>query len=217
MLLRDAHDILDELRMMGHVYGEQLHVVETFSKHLEELNSKPSEKDSAHDGMLQVVTDLRKLLEERPAIQVSGRDRTQVTDDKAQEAGSLNHGHPLDGVITNDNSAADVDQPSATFIEPVPDRTLHHARDLVHEISQRGSELQKLEDNTIYVAQQVCRYVDILHPLRSRTRDALQYISFASMHVSPSTFVDISAAERPPRSQTTTSWHYRSQIRPQTC
>jgi hypothetical protein len=64
-LLRDAHDILDELRMMGQIFEEQLHISETLSKHLEDLTSKESEKESASDSTTQVLLDIRKLLEER--------------------------------------------------------------------------------------------------------------------------------------------------------
>jgi hypothetical protein len=134
-LLRDAHDILDELRMMGQIFEEQLHISETLSKHLEDLTSKESEKESASDSTTQVLLDIRKLLEERQAGEA--RSNETVTE-------------------STQNSKLGGSQTSLIVNRPIPDKTLHRARDLIHEISQRESELQKIEDRTRHVCDQVC-------------------------------------------------------------
>jgi hypothetical protein len=158
-LLRDAHDILDELRMMGQIFEEQLHISEALSKHLEELTSKGSEKESTSDSTVQVLLDIRNLLEEKQV----GEAKSNEAVNESTQNGKLGESQTpstasrrLSDNRSTEKGKISETQASLTVTRQIPDKTLHRARDLTHEISQRESELQKIEDRTRYVCDQVC-------------------------------------------------------------
>lgn len=209
-LLRETHDIIEELRMMAHIFTEQHHVVEQFTTHLQNLHEKESAKEATDKKMLDVMVEVKKLLEERFASQgassmngASGSNGTSATNrffshtDTTTENGASSTSHPAtqdtavqheetsaqngmvaiptqtEAAIQNGSSAENglpsptgisappgaADAGSQTIISgakiSVPESTVQLAKDVGREILNRRSELQKLEESTSYVAQQV--------------------------------------------------------------
>lgn len=64
-LLRETHDIVEELRMMSHIFNEQLHVIDKFTNHLQNLKEQEEKKETTETKMLDVLVEVRKLLAER--------------------------------------------------------------------------------------------------------------------------------------------------------
>lgn len=62
-LLRETHDIIEELRMMAHIFSEQLTVAERFSLKLRELYDKESTKRPTEDLILETLKKIQKTLE----------------------------------------------------------------------------------------------------------------------------------------------------------
>ncbi|KAH6712755.1 hypothetical protein BKA61DRAFT_484150 [Leptodontidium sp. MPI-SDFR-AT-0119] len=125
-LLRETHDIIEELRMMSHIFNEQLHVVDQFTNHLKNLREKEEKKKTAEVKMLDVMVEVQKL--GAVANQPQTSDRATVAKETA-------------------------DSGSRTTIS-IPESTIQLAQDVGHEISSRLAELQKLEHSTVYVSDQ---------------------------------------------------------------
>ncbi|TAQ87980.1 hypothetical protein B7494_g3667 [Chlorociboria aeruginascens] len=70
-LLREAHDIIDELRMMTRIYNHQLHVAEAFHKSLQSLN----EQDTPEKGLLSQMKQIVSLLDQPQNGSVSRHSR----------------------------------------------------------------------------------------------------------------------------------------------
>jgi len=206
-LLRETHDIIEELRMMGHIFTEQLHVIEQFTTHLKNLREKEEKKQTTEMKMLDVMFEVRKLLEERfkqkddstdsassrtevqvqteirdqdddtiknefaghehPAASPAFRERNSATTDTGTTAGSADinlHGKVLEDqqstaadVIPAAGGAADASCQTTDSVAKIsiPESTVQFAQDVGREISGRRAELQKLEQNTVYVSDQV--------------------------------------------------------------
>lgn len=237
-LLRETHDIIEELRMMSHIFAEQHHVVEQFTSHLQNLREKEEKGKDEHSNetkMLEVMTAVRKLLEERFKKEdnqegdMSSQTEALAGSGKLTVDGSAGHGHnhPTkdragkeerilpNGTRVNTEStqsatnkmtldetklgspdgipaalgAADAScQPTISIAKiSIPESTIQFAQDVGREISSRRTELQKLEQSTVYVSEQVPL------PQQSTRTQAYQFIT----------------AQRSPRSETATSEHHR--------
>ncbi|KAK0103966.1 hypothetical protein ONS96_005071 [Cadophora gregata f. sp. sojae] len=107
-LLRETHDIIEELRMMSHIFTEQLHVVEQFTSHLQHLKEKEDEKQTTEMKMLDVMTEVRKLLEERfekekdQVDTYSSQTVSTVQKNHSTENGSARYAHPATIPVIDD-------------------------------------------------------------------------------------------------------------------
>jgi len=127
VLLREAHDIMDELRMMTRIYLQQLRVTKHFSKTLQDLNEQQSPATS------------KELLR--------GLNRTLDDINARQTHTTLNSDANIVLPIEN----AERSRPQ----KPIPDSTLYRARNLLDDIEIRLNELQDLEDNTEEITSHV--------------------------------------------------------------
>ncbi|KAL2071212.1 hypothetical protein VTL71DRAFT_12447 [Oculimacula yallundae] len=176
-LLRETHDIIEELRMMSHIFTEQLHVLDQFTSHLKNLKEKEEKKETTEMKMLDVMNEMRRLLEERfrlenekdkegPMIPVNGTAVKTAPNgfpastpslDSAMGKGAAFGSDPENlGVRTVDAAADAGCQTTIPIAKPsVPESTVQLAQDVSHEISSRLAELQKLEHSTVYVSDQL--------------------------------------------------------------
>lgn len=163
-LLRETHDIIEEVRMMAHIFTEQLHVVEQFSTHLQNLHDKESEKETAEKKMLDVMVEVKKLLERFTSSR--GESSKQVINDatlansSAAQSFSIAESQGSAGNSTAAPTSAEASDAScqttvSTSNVTIPESTLHLAKDVNRDILQRRSELQKLDESTVYVSEQV--------------------------------------------------------------
>lgn len=132
-LLREAHDITDELRMMTRIYCQQLRIAKYFSKTLQDLNEKESPLSS------------RELLQ--------GLKRT-LEDMSSRQTGSSLDGH-MNGFTHH------ADEKGSKVYRPIPDSTLNRARNFLEDIEIRLTELQDLEENTKDITEHV-RLIHVL-------------------------------------------------------
>ncbi|PVH89197.1 hypothetical protein DL98DRAFT_97495 [Cadophora sp. DSE1049] len=206
-LLRETHDIIEELRMMSHIFTEQLHVVEQFTSHLQNLREKEEKKQTTEMKMLDVMVEVRKLLEERLKKEddqtdvLSSQSGTPLQTDDSTENGSAGHDHlatsqairdenaTLTGTGTNpgpnspamNSTGVAEPQPTSSRGIPaaegaadascqttisvakisIPENTIQFAQDVGREMSGRRAELQKLEQSTVYVSDQLKDLLDL--------------------------------------------------------
>jgi hypothetical protein len=187
--------------MMG-IFNQQIHVIEEFSRHLQNLHERETEREATGEGakpsVLKVLMDIKKVLEDQQEA-------------KKGETGHLNGSSvsSQSALLQASSGSMISSQSSATAVpgKTIPDHTLHLAEDVSRDIGQRREELRKLEESTVYVCDQVGL------PFSSVFRSysfLFPFSYFLKLYTNKRT------AQIPPRSQATTSQHNRSQIRPQT-
>lgn len=190
-LLRETHDIIEELRMMSHIFNEQLHVVDQFTNHLKNLREKEEKKKTAEVKMLDVMVEVQKLLEKRfkkeedDKVYVTDPHRTSVLtdnmdgngvaeslviDEAAQHEQVTSNGTPatapsLDPAIQNSGAVANQPQTS--------DRAT-----VAKETADSGSRTTiSIPESTIQLAQ------DVGHEISSRLAE-LQKLEHSTVYVS---------------------------------
>jgi hypothetical protein len=126
-LLREAHDIMDELRMMVRIYLQQLRVTKHFSKNLQDLNEQEAPLTSK-----ELLQGLNRNLEAMSSRQTG----TTLDSD-------------LHGIIPH------TDKNAAALHRPIPDSTLYKVRNLLEDIEIRLNELQDLEESTKEITDHV--------------------------------------------------------------
>ncbi len=192
---------------MAHIFTEQHHVVEQFTTHLQNLHEKESAKETTDEKLLDVMIEIKKLLEGLPVKQVapslngvattnrdfahtattSATDLIPVASKLATQDTAVQHkatssqegmaAVPIeDGAATRNEPSLVNGIPAATdasnqTTDPVaemsvPETTVQFAKDVGREILNRRSELQKLEESTSYVSQQVGSSPQILTILK---------------------------------------------------
>ena len=119
LLLREAHDIMDELRMIGRIYLQQLRVSKHFSKALQDINeqaSPPTEKE--------LVRGVRDTME----------DLTEFHTKTSPDGG-------IRPIITNGH----LNEPAAAqqMRKPIPEHTIHRSKYLLEDIETRQNELKE--------------------------------------------------------------------------
>lgn len=132
MLLREAHDIMDELRMIGRIYLQQLKVAKHFSKALQDINEQASPPTS-----VELVKDVRTTIEDINDL------RTKTWPDGGARI--------LNGNVKN------AKEPK----KPIPDHTIYRARYLLEDIENRQNELRDLEDNTSEITDHLKYLLDL--------------------------------------------------------
>lgn len=149
-LLRETHDIIEELRMMMLIFNQQIHVIEEFSRHLQSLHEKETSRESTNEGsspsILKVLMDIKKLLEDQQAVKEEGNHANGST----SQNGSLHLPSIANGSIHSSQSWE-----TLVAGKTIPDHTLHLAEDVTRDMRHRREELQKLEESTVYVCEQV--------------------------------------------------------------
>jgi hypothetical protein len=118
MLLREAHDIMDELRMIGRIYLQQLRIAKHFSKALQDINEQASPPTSR-----ELVKEMRNTIEDLNDLQ------TTTSPDGGVRS-----------IITN----GIVDRPPTPEAKkPIPNHTIYRAKYLVEDIETRQNELKE--------------------------------------------------------------------------
>ncbi|KAE9371635.1 hypothetical protein N431DRAFT_441610 [Stipitochalara longipes BDJ] len=133
MLLREAHDIMDELRMMARIYFHQLRVTKHFSKNLHDLNEQEAPLTSK-----ELLQELNRNLE--------GINSRQT-------------GAKLDSDMHTIVPRADKEV--ARLHRPIPDGTLYRVRSLLEDLEIRLNELQDLEESTKEITEHLKALLDL--------------------------------------------------------
>ena len=138
-LLKEVHDIIEELRMMTRIYNQQQTVVNGFKDQLETLheqNRKKALKMQADATQLNVLVEIKNLLGE----QFRRGDSMQATGPP-----STPDGNPFSPTFRLNNEVH----------SPITENTLLHAKRVADSIGLRRSELQELEGSTVSIYEQV--------------------------------------------------------------
>lgn len=128
-MLRETHDITDELSMMARIYLQQQRVAAHFSKALQEINEQ-----KAPSTPRQLLKDINRT----------------VDDIDARQAGTYVEGDGY-GILPATNQ--ETSRP-----KPIPDNTIQRARGLLEDIRIRLGELQDLEGNTKDITEHVSQF-----------------------------------------------------------
>jgi hypothetical protein len=142
-LLKEVHDIIEELRMMMRIYNQQHAVVQDFKDHIDTLHEqerKRSLKMQADDTQLNVLVEIKNLLGEK----FKGEKIMQ------KNASSSRVEEPL---------FSPTYRPNKDVQSAITENTILHAKRVADNIFLRKSELQELEDSTVGVYEQVSRMV----------------------------------------------------------
>jgi len=126
-LLREAHDIMDELRMMVRIYFHQLRVTKHFSKNLYDLNEQ-----------------------EAP---LTSKELLQGVNRNLETISSRQMGNNLDSDM-HSIMPYTVEEP-ARLRKPIPDSTLYRVQNLLEDLEIRLNELQDLEESTKEITEHV--------------------------------------------------------------
>jgi hypothetical protein len=158
VLLREAHDIMDELRMMRRIYDQQLGVVTDFFKHLKDLHDQGN---PPHHEFLQ---DLKKLLQDvnnksnvTPHHDTTGNGEAEPenrTVEKSFNETTMLREANFQNCSANGRDKSHGEESSELKIS-IPKSTLDRAQTLIQWITMRRDELQDYEDTTKDVSNQV--------------------------------------------------------------
>ena len=141
-LLKEAHDIIEELRMMARIYTQQLHVLEDFSRHLENIHQQ-DEKNSPKK-LVDVMLEIKNLLGTRNAPH-------SVEDPLvAQHSQS-----PIADVALIPNGVVGGTDAAMTA-SSISESTVEFAKRVCNNVTVRKRELQDLEESAVSVSDQVC-------------------------------------------------------------
>lgn len=141
-LLKEVHDIIEELRMMMRIFAQQKTVADDFAEHLRTLHDQERKHNlnmPADDGKLEIMVKMMNLMQERNQTLNSGTT-TPVPERSGQQlhpAGTGNAPKPIPTTIVTEN-------------------TLRHAKKVVDNIVLRKAELEELEGSTNSIYDQVC-------------------------------------------------------------
>ena len=155
VLLREAHDIMDELRMMRRIYDQQLGVVKDFFKHLKDLHEQGN---SPHYEFLQ---DLKKLLQDvnnksnatLQAVDGEAKLGHRTVDKSPNETTTLREASSQSG--STNASRENYEGQSLASKATVSKNTLDRAQTLIQWITMRRDELQNYDETTKDVSTQV--------------------------------------------------------------
>lgn len=148
-LLKEVHDIIEELRMMMRIFAQQKTVAVNFAEHLQTLHDQARKHNlnMPADGRLEIMVKMLNLMQERNQL-LSNGTTTPVLGRGGQQS------PPNEPV----NTPKPIPAPTSTVTE----NTLRHAKKVVDNIVLRRTELEELEGSTNSIYNQVC---EILHAL----------------------------------------------------
>jgi len=141
-LLKEAHDIIEELRMMARIYTQQLNVLEDFSRHLENMHRQDEKKSPIE--LRDIMLEIKNLLGTRNAPH-SAEDplAAQHNHSPAQNGSVVPYGTVNGNSVTPDASS-------------ISESTVEFAQRVCNNIKLRRQALQELEENSTAVSDQVC-------------------------------------------------------------
>jgi hypothetical protein len=149
-LLREVHDIIEELRMMARIYTQQLHVLEDFSRHLENMHQQ--DEKNAPKKLVDVMLEIKNLLGPRLAPHSAEDPLAAQHNQSPTQNGTtrLITNGVINGVANREDAAV-----TASYIS---ESTVEFAKRVCNNILLRRKELQDLEEHSISVSDQVrCR------------------------------------------------------------
>jgi hypothetical protein len=147
VLLREAHDIMDELRMMRRVYDQQLNVVTDFLKHLQDLH------DQENPPNREFLQALQRMFEDLSKDTKAGTAQNLETN-TSQRTEQQNGAAPARNRFAGHDERRH--EEISLHETGLPEKTLSRAKNLIQEITMRRNELQDYEDTTKDVSNQVC-------------------------------------------------------------
>ena len=164
VLLREAHDIMDELRMMRRIYDQQLSVATDFLKHLQDLHDHENPPDYEFmQGLKRMIEDINKSSNARIDQSTQTNGEIGLHNGAATVAQTI--GEHLNGTTASLNITAQDcsanryserrQEDTSQLKSRIPKSTLNRAKALIQVITIRRDELQDYEDTTKDVSNQV--------------------------------------------------------------
>ncbi|KAG9229786.1 hypothetical protein BJ875DRAFT_177511 [Amylocarpus encephaloides] len=141
-LLKEVHDIIEELRMMARIYTQQLNIIEDFSGHLEKWHQEDEKKWP--EDMIDIILEIKNHLL-KPANQPHS----------AEDPLGPQHNHsptPKGDLVTN---GVQNGHNTETDAKAISDNTIKFAKRVGNEIRLRRQELQNLEEHSTAVSDQL--------------------------------------------------------------
>lgn len=144
-LLKEAHDIIEELRMMARIYTQQLDVVEDFSRYLENIHHQ-DEKKSPVD-VRDIMLEIKNILGARDGP----HSATDPLNLQHNHSPTNQNGSAVPNGRLNGNSPAS----SAADTSLISENTVEFAKRVCNEIKLRRQALHELEESSTGVSDQV--------------------------------------------------------------
>jgi hypothetical protein len=193
-LLRETHDIIEELRMMTHIFSEQLAITEKFSTKLQELYNKESVKESGEEGMLRLMGDIKRLLEStvgssaspvglEPSYSTSGIAASRAPAGLADESLGPNDVHETTNGVVHGEIIAPVSESVVPndFNETAPNGT----PDGEEHISPTPNTKKTIPENTLHLAKDLCRDISLRKQELLKLEESTIYVSEQVRHHAP--------------------------------
>lgn len=149
-LLKEVHDIIEELRMMMRIFAQQKTVADDFAEHLRTLHDQERKHNlnmPADDGKLEIMVQMLNLMQDRNQI-LSHGTTTPVLGKGGQQSPP--------------NEPVNTPKPIQTPTSTVTENTLRHAKRVVDNIVLRRTELEELEGSTNSIYEQVAENPHVL-------------------------------------------------------
>jgi len=150
-LLREVHDIIEELRMMARIYTQQLHVLEDFSRHLENMHQQ--DEKNAPKEMVDIMLDIKNLLGQQ-------RNGPHVVEDALASHNQSPIPNGTVSLLTNGDANGIPDENNAAVAASyISEKTVEFSKRVCNNILLRRKELQNLEEHSTSVSDQVPRFL----------------------------------------------------------
>jgi hypothetical protein len=160
-LLKEVHDIIEELRMMARIYTQQQNVVQRFKDQLHNLHEqerKETLKMQPDDTHLDVLVEIKNLLGQ----QFKGRQKRNVRE------------VDISSDLNKKSMFSPGFQVNKTVESSITENTLFHANRVAEDIELRKGELRELEESTSSVYEQVSKFEDPVSLTTLLTRHVAQ-------------------------------------------
>ena len=142
--LKEAHDIIEELRMMTRIYTQQLNVLEDFSRHLENIHQQDGKKSPIE--LRDIMLDIKNLLGTINAPHSAEDPLAAQHNHSPTQSGSVLPYRTLNGNSTGNDASS------------ISESTVEFAKRVCNNIRLRRVALLELEENSISVSDQVFSY-----------------------------------------------------------
>ncbi|KAH6719497.1 hypothetical protein BKA61DRAFT_714014 [Leptodontidium sp. MPI-SDFR-AT-0119] len=142
-LLKEVHDIIEELRMMSRIYTQQLHVLEDFSRHLENMHQQ--DEKNAPKKLVDVMLEIKNLLGPRIAPHSAEDPLAAQHNQSPAQNGTAR-------LITNGTPSS---EDAAANASSISESTVEFAKRVCSNVTLRREQLQDLEESSIGVSDQL--------------------------------------------------------------
>ncbi|KAL2070267.1 hypothetical protein VTL71DRAFT_13293 [Oculimacula yallundae] len=162
-LLREAHDIIEELRMMEKIFTEQLQVVDQFLrnmtdvKDIETKNFGHQREETMEEKILDSLQSIRQLLAERAT---RDDDHTAAPFDGIARSTELD-GYDLSSAEGKLPVMTKTGMPIVSTGSSIPPSTFELAHRVRTKISNRRAELQELELDSVNLADELKDFLEL--------------------------------------------------------